>query len=212
MLPNSRLGVIRAAPGRIALRACRDVRGAMQHETRANGSAEETTSFCKCTSAAGSCRSSNSRWAVVRHQTSRSSSRATSSFVVALLSRGGLRAAIFSGTIRQMRPLSLPSSRPGGFFLPGGINCGCSITWRYMSTTYRAPSGPWVRKTGRHQSSGVARNSTPCRAGRPVKVAALRQQDFLMNEVAGRLAGEDAAAILGRQRGRRGKRRRRRPR
>jgi hypothetical protein len=39
------------------------------------------------------------------------------------------------------------------------MNSGCSITARYMSTTYSAPSGPPARNTGRHQSSGVARNS-----------------------------------------------------
>ncbi len=39
------------------------------------------------------------------------------------------------------------------------------MTARYMSTTYRAPSGPTERFTGRNQVSGEARNSTPSRFG-----------------------------------------------
>ena len=40
-----------------------------------------------------------------------------------------------------------------------GIHSGCSIVWRYMSATQRAPSGPVLSIVGRNQLSLEARNS-----------------------------------------------------
>jgi hypothetical protein len=46
----------------------------------------------------------------------------------------------------------------------GGRLSGCSITSRYMSATYRAPSGPFASCTGRNQMSVERTNSVPGRA------------------------------------------------
>ena len=58
-----------------------------------------------------------------------------------------------------MRPLSSPALRFTRACISGEIHSGCSSTKRYMSATYRAPSGPIRRVVGRNQGSVLARNS-----------------------------------------------------
>src|SRR5947208_952185 len=58
-----------------------------------------------------------------------------------------------------MRPMSAPARVSTRDSRSGGIQRGCSITKRYMSTTHTAPSGPVRTCTGRNQLSADARNS-----------------------------------------------------
>ena len=49
-----------------------------------------------------------------------------------------------------MRPIVLPARMSSFAASSAGIHRGCSITQRYMSTTYKQPSGPVRAWTGRN--------------------------------------------------------------
>ena len=69
------------------------------------------------------------------------------------------RGVACSGRIRYRRPRSWPLFRSSRLFSGAGSDCGCSMTSRYMSMTYSAPSGPLAQATGRNHESVEARNS-----------------------------------------------------
>ena len=75
------------------------------------------------------------------------------------------------------------------------IHFGCSMIMRYMSTTHSAPSGPFLRSTGRNQLSADAKNSDFCSLG--ARNAGERRPQRLENsprdQVMHRLAHEGVA-------------------
>ena len=167
--------------------------------------------------AAGSRRSSRSRWAVSRHQPS------------------GLRSDVAEprgrwpparSTWRSRRRSSRPERRRGRPARSGPSSCrprsrsACGSR-RGGSRGARSSCGTCRRRKGRRRGRGrgrrggtscrvLARNSTPSRAGRAAKVAPSRLEAVEVDEVAGRVAREGPAAVrrrAGRCRGRRSPRR-----
>src|SRR2546430_1606246 len=97
-----------------------------------------------------------------------------------------------------MRPMSCPARTSSFATSSGGIQRGCSMTKRYMSTTHRQPSGPGRRGPGRIPAAGRRRDpGPPLVVGPPAgegRVA--RDEAQPVDGHADRLAGERVATEL----------------
>ena len=79
--------------------------------------------------------------------------------------------------------------------MSSGIDQGCSIVSRYMSSTCRVPSGALTKLTGRNQVSVEATNSAPRVGPTGAEGHAVGLDGHPVDQVVGDLAEEEVAAI-----------------
>src|SRR5215470_889113 len=78
------------------------------------------------------------------------------------LPKSGLRFPLREGffdTMRKILPKVSPLQKFMFFLMESGMALGASMNSRYMSTTYKLPSGALAKLQGRNQGSVEAKNS-----------------------------------------------------